>query len=449
MERFDITPEHAERLLVVQRRARELAIKHPQVRAWFRQAFDIIVASHRDLWATRRSTEERLQDVLGACASANASKLPRRLSGFSFRFQESSSELGFPEAIEVILPKWVVALIESVGTSSDQIRDTKLVAAQVLASRRAMFEPESPVWKDLIAQAAAGTAVRTALLIHMAIEPELPDPTHLEDYNRLTPELQYNVGLFLLSGFVDLGAMHTVIPKPECIDEGDESAVDCWYARFPIIDKYEHLTLSSRSMQPGAVSPAVKPDPYAVDPDLTEQWLAALEIRVALELSAGEASPIPPEPETANDDAPEQHLEKSWEVVQGSLLRMKEQGLQYESLTELASKLNSTPWVVRSAVNRSPSLKEWQRASKQNVVRPTTGLLSGVLLDRATQTSEPSPLDAACQQEEIENLMQRLVEEASPEHRAQLHRLSPEERRRVFLRYKEDPESWERRRWSS
>lgn len=612
MERFDLTPEHAERLILVQKRVRDLAIRHPQIRVWLCKALDVVVASHREVWAAHKSMDDLVNKALDACIAEDPNGVQRELVGNSLRFTETSGQHGVPVTFEVVLPESVADLIDAIDRSDDALRDTKLIAKAVLVSRRAMFKPKGARWKDLLSQEAAGTACRRRFEVEVAIEPGFPDPTRIEDYSRLTPELQYNVGLFFLSGLVDLGAKHTIIPKPVSV-EGDESPEDCWYARFLILNKYEHLALSPRSLPPGSWSPAVKPDPYALDPDLAEQWLADLEMRVAHELAGGPEMPSPgsfsssppvavqsgePDtrelrhvprlqqdilqglehiarrpgattvlqdavdrwarllladteaksdwypkferyrravlagseaelhpaqpsatwnvqpssrgvvwqvldqptrlaiatarmighaiamrhewaeelapagsterdvmtvcaagihvadalaylelidkstqkstesspPETAEDHAEDlaasspQTTVKTWPEVQGVLLQMQEQGEQYQSLAALAKQLGSTHGVVRSAIDRSPTLKRWQQACMPDTRKARFSSLSEMDLDRTKQTVEASPLEIAAETESLEIIFQQLIDESSPTERARLHGLTSEQR---------------------
>lgn len=294
MERFDLTPEHATKLREIQRRARDLVKQHPQVREWLRDAFDHVVRHYREERVPERLTNDLVHEILEDCVSTKSGRLPLELKGYSLRSPQSRGRAYLPCRFEVILPRDVLALIEGIETSDDSSRDTKLVAAAVLASGLAMKDPRSLEWIELKALEGNGAATRGMFAVDVPFEPSEPDPTQIDDYSRLAGDIQRSAGLYFLSGLIDLGATHTVIPKPEDTDDGDSIPEHCWYSRFPIIFKREHLAPRPSSLAPGVVSPAVQPDPWVLDPDLAEQWLESLEMRVALEPQLRRDEPQPP-----------------------------------------------------------------------------------------------------------------------------------------------------------
>lgn len=286
MERFDLTPEHRTKLLDLQARARRLVTQYPQVRTWLCESFEQVVKFRRELPAAKL-LNDLVNEALEGCIATTARKMPLTFHGYRFRAPKSRDQAFMPIGFEAIVRREVAELVASIKARGNRRRfrrrDTKLVAAAVLASSRAKVDSEPAAWKELERLESEGLATRVWIEVDVPFEEASPDPTAIEDYARLPAEKKKAAGPYFVSGLIDLGLFDTVIPKPMETADGDSIEEHCWYQRFPIIFKQDHLAARSSSLPPGVESVAVEPDPWVFDADLVEQWVVSLEIRVAME----------------------------------------------------------------------------------------------------------------------------------------------------------------------
>lgn len=140
-----------------------------------------------------------------------------------------------------------------------------------------------------------------------------------------------------------------------------------------------------------------------------------------------------------SDDA----AQTDWRDVQERLLSLRGQGERYTTQQDLARRLGCSGATINKAINDSDTLKGWMARHRESKASPRATSLNEVIADNAEQTREPGPADAL-PDEDVDNALARLIEQAEPSERARLSNMSPEQRRevaRLFLEQTKEPDS--------
>ena len=119
------------------------------------------------------------------------------------------------------------------------------------------------------------------------------------------------------------------------------------------------------------------------------------------------------------------------------------QGERYTTQQDLARRLGCSGATINKAINDSDTLKGWMARHRESKASPRATSLNEVIADNAEQTREPGPADAL-PDEDVDNALARLIEQAEPSERARLSNMSPEQRRevaRLFLEQTKEPDS--------
>jgi hypothetical protein len=96
-------------------------------------------------------------------------------------------------------------------------------------------------------------------------------------------------------------------------------------------------------------------------------------------------------------------------------------------MEKLAKRFQCSPSTVHTAVKNTPPLREW--CPEKRVKSPRAQSIDGIVADRATsRADDPS---GVLPDEEVDMVMARLIEQATPEQRAELNAKTPDERREL------------------
>lgn len=120
--------------------------------------------------------------------------------------------------------------------------------------------------------------------------------------------------------------------------------------------------------------------------------------------------------------------------IQRRLLELCKRGEPYTSLGELAERMVCGRTTISEAIKESVELLGWQAQYMKAKRSPRASSLADVVTDNIAQTTESDPADLLTD-EDIDQAMHRLIEEAEPDEKARLIGLSEDERRtlmRVF-----------------
>lgn len=132
---------------------------------------------------------------------------------------------------------------------------------------------------------------------------------------------------------------------------------------------------------------------------------------------------------------------KTWQQVQGELLRMMQNLEPYTSRNDLGRRLCSSPSTVQRAIRKSDALLAWCDGGP--LKSPKARSLNAVDQDRIA--AEPSnPDEAAVENTQADAAFRRLLEEANDEERARLIEL-PEDKQRELGRLKLEQQQATRR----
>jgi len=137
-----------------------------------------------------------------------------------------------------------------------------------------------------------------------------------------------------------------------------------------------------------------------------------------------------------DDDQDAAHGGMTWQVVAERLERLRASGEEYTNRRDFAERFSCSLPVIQRAVAETPSLHKW--AKFKTASGPKAQELSEVVTDTTVQTREPDPADMVTD-DDAQVTMRRLIEQAPPERRAELHQalsgLPPDELRRVLATY--------------
>lgn len=126
----------------------------------------------------------------------------------------------------------------------------------------------------------------------------------------------------------------------------------------------------------------------------------------------------------------------SWREIQGQLLAKRERGEPFTSQRKLADELGCSDATIRKAIGCSKILQGWKARSEKPKAAPPAKDLDEKALDELPETRESSP-DDVLPDDEVENVMAKLINQATDAERAVLNAKSPQERRELVRKYQE------------
>ncbi len=118
----------------------------------------------------------------------------------------------------------------------------------------------------------------------------------------------------------------------------------------------------------------------------------------------------------------------TWQEVAHKLERLREQGEPCMTRDKHAALFSCSVATVDRAIAKTPSLHQW--AGYKRPAIPKAQTLTDVVTDSVPQCRESGPSNLI-EEADIDRTMRQLMEQAAPEHRAALNKMSDEERRRV------------------
>jgi hypothetical protein len=123
-----------------------------------------------------------------------------------------------------------------------------------------------------------------------------------------------------------------------------------------------------------------------------------------------------------------------WRTVQNQLLGKRERREPYTSYRKLAKELKCSDSTIRKAIDESELLRGWQARSAGSKAAPKATDLSVVVRDNKPQKAEPAP-DDVLPDDEVDALMARLIEQASPSEQGKLRAMNQTQRRAMAAAY--------------
>jgi hypothetical protein len=126
----------------------------------------------------------------------------------------------------------------------------------------------------------------------------------------------------------------------------------------------------------------------------------------------------------------------TWQEVQGKLLVMCENGERYTTVKALAASIGCGTTTLHKAIIKSARLRGWQKRDATGSPKPKAQSLNAVVTDNE-QNSADDPSNVLTD-DDVDTEMRRLIEQAeTPEKRAKLASLTPEERRDLVRAFHE------------
>jgi len=140
------------------------------------------------------------------------------------------------------------------------------------------------------------------------------------------------------------------------------------------------------------------------------------------------------EAEQAGATPKEPKAEADWHDVQARLIRLYEVGEAYTSQRELAKRMKCSKSTMNKAFNASGKLKSWME--RRDMASPKAQSLNEVVTDTTVSRQEDNPADRPLD-DEVDQIMGQLIEQAKPDERAKLNELNNEGRRKMAKLYLE------------
>jgi len=123
----------------------------------------------------------------------------------------------------------------------------------------------------------------------------------------------------------------------------------------------------------------------------------------------------------------------TWQDAAERAKRLRAQGEPWTSYREIAGRFSCSTQTIHKAIHSSPELTTW--AKPKGAAAPRAQNLNPVVTDSTAQATEPDPAEDAADAE-----LRRLIEEAAPDVRAWLHKLTPEQQREFV----HDPDKYQK-----
>ena len=245
------------------------------------------------------------------------------------------------------------------------------------------------------------------------------DVLTLPNHERLRPLVSVFRQLAAQAGSL-LGAETREMLRP-FISHADRSPAAWWYALL--------FAMSGETLEANS-SPRVSP--------VVEKSVDAFE-RLLAAMGRKDVTPIPETPTGAGNDGGGENTNdgdgKTWEDVAKRLEALKESGRTFQNVNQLVKAIGCGRTTYYKIIKHRPELAFSARRKKASP--PKAVRLTDVLTDSKAQEREPNPADMTTY-DEAQIILRRLIEEAPPARRPELHELSklpPDELRRVMAPY--------------
>lgn len=125
-----------------------------------------------------------------------------------------------------------------------------------------------------------------------------------------------------------------------------------------------------------------------------------------------------------------------WKDIQNRLLGKRERGEPYTSSRMLAKECGCSDSTIRKVIKISNVLQGWKARNEKPKAAPPAQSLNEKALDKLPQTREATP-DEYLPDDDVDNLMAKLISEAKPEERAELNAMNTQQRRELVRAYQE------------
>jgi hypothetical protein len=126
-----------------------------------------------------------------------------------------------------------------------------------------------------------------------------------------------------------------------------------------------------------------------------------------------------------------------WQEAAERLERLRAQGEAYTSRREYAKRFVCSSSTIQKAIRETPSLRPW--ASRKRKSAPRAQSLNEVVIDNTPQQHEPDPA-GVMEQEDIDRALRYLIEQASPDEKARVLAMPPDQQRKLAKLAYEDPD---------
>ena len=115
----------------------------------------------------------------------------------------------------------------------------------------------------------------------------------------------------------------------------------------------------------------------------------------------------------------------------------------YTSIGDLANRFGCAKATIQKALKDSAKLKGWQARHRKGKGSPRASSLTEFVIDNVEQNREPNPSESA-EHDEQDAVFARLIEDATPDERADLNSMTQEERQQMVDLIRYDPDKCNR-----
>ncbi len=142
-------------------------------------------------------------------------------------------------------------------------------------------------------------------------------------------------------------------------------------------------------------------------------------------------------PPSAHKNASGTRRKVNWQQTASHLETLRRKGEPFKTQAAYAEALDCSISTINKAIEKTPSLKEW--AARPASSASSAVSVEGAVLDSTPQQRESNPADAL-EQADVDFAMRYLMEQASPEERAEINAMSPDQRRMLAETAYRDPD---------
>jgi len=132
-----------------------------------------------------------------------------------------------------------------------------------------------------------------------------------------------------------------------------------------------------------------------------------------------------------------------WQEVQAELERLRLQGERYSSQQKLADRIGCTKFLVQKAIANGPvELREWASRQRGASRKNASQKAAAAAFDKTPQGREDDPAEKLhdC---DVDIVLAKLLDEASPKERARINGMTPAEKRQLAETVYRDPDTEE------
>jgi hypothetical protein len=126
----------------------------------------------------------------------------------------------------------------------------------------------------------------------------------------------------------------------------------------------------------------------------------------------------------------------TWQDIMARLERLRDRGDPYTNHAALAKQLGCAQSTVQKAFVESMKLRAWMAERRKGRNTPRATGLTDVVADNTAQRVEPDPAGVVSD-DEVDAVMAKLIDQAAPPRRAELHALTPTQRRELVHAYQD------------